>query len=852
MTEKKESFRKQIWRKLAGILAFVLMVGMMPGFVQTAYASTDDDDDSDDIEYRTDTETVSDGDGNVTTIETYYENGQKTGTTKTTYDSNEVLVSVVSMDADDQVVDTVTREYGTDDEGHSLLIYISSDGDGSVYQKTVEYSTTDEAGNSVRIYKRMDGEGNLESCEETTTNSSGVKIHEKRYGYYGDGSRFNSEEEYRDNGELSKAIMEFTEADGSSRSYVTEYGENENVIRYTMEETDADGIRTSDVTEYDENGEVVRDVKITTNAAGTMISKEEEVKNEDGTTTRTVTEYDEEGNKTGSTDIVRNESGLLIKEVTKDKEDRVVEVTTTDIKQDEAGNSIITNTVYNGDNEAVQVIESTMSPDWRNITSVVKDGEGNVLESYSATVTVDEDGNIDRIEKRMDADGKVTNCDETMMDAEGNVTGTISAFYVPNEDGSVTEYSTEKDGEGNEVRSLEITRDQNGNLISDTETICNEDGTKTSIETTFDGNGNITGSTEKTQDENGAIKTVTKDAEGRVTGTQEDGTDSAGNNVITDVTYDENGAVKEKTVTTMNPDMSEMTEVTTDGNDKVIQTITANMTTNADGSKTRITTQKDGDGNVTGYSEAKIDVANRFTAEVETGNASKPEVEGLTLDLAKSLCTADELSAYEAGGAAIELSLKSKAAAETAISANASLVSDALQKDENVSVSGAKYFDISLYKSVGGSEDQVVTDTGSKTITITMEIPADMINSDSDITRTFYIVRVHNNGSENEAKVLPVQRNGNQLTFGTNQFSVYAIVYHDEPNGQPDNQDDSQTNSGSKDGGNGSVAAGEGNNQIKSPKTGERMSAGMLVCFGGLLLAAAGSLISFSRSTRRR
>ncbi|MBR1853605.1 MAG: hypothetical protein IJ794_10785 [Lachnospiraceae bacterium] len=111
-------------------------------------------------------------------------------------------------------------------------------------------------------------------------------------------------------------------------------------------------------------------------------------------------------------------------------------------------------------------------------------------------------------------------------------------------------------------------------------------------------------------------------------------------------------------------------------------------------------------------------------------------------------------------------------------------------QEKGVSLSGAEYFDISLYKIVAG-EEKKVTDTGSHAITITLEIPANIKNINSNVKRTFYLVRVHDG-----VPTVLAETAGDQISFETSQFSVYAIAYHDELNNKDDDDEDDSDNAG--------------------------------------------------------
>jgi uncharacterized repeat protein (TIGR02543 family) len=86
------------------------------------------------------------------------------------------------------------------------------------------------------------------------------------------------------------------------------------------------------------------------------------------------------------------------------------------------------------------------------------------------------------------------------------------------------------------------------------------------------------------------------------------------------------------------------------------------------------------------------------------------------------------------------------------------------------------YLDINMFKQFNDGEKKQITDIKEK-ISITVSIPEKFINKNSNIKREYGIVRVHNLQVES----LPVQYDVTKqtLTFETDKFSTYAIVYKD-------------------------------------------------------------------------
>lgn len=87
-----------------------------------------------------------------------------------------------------------------------------------------------------------------------------------------------------------------------------------------------------------------------------------------------------------------------------------------------------------------------------------------------------------------------------------------------------------------------------------------------------------------------------------------------------------------------------------------------------------------------------------------------------------------------------------------------------------------KYLDITLYKNIDGTNKSIHELT--KKLKISIELPTELINKDKTITRTYFIARSHN------GKVDILETNydekTNKLTFETDKFSDYAILYKDK------------------------------------------------------------------------
>lgn len=105
----------------------------------------------------------------------------------------------------------------------------------------------------------------------------------------------------------------------------------------------------------------------------------------------------------------------------------------------------------------------------------------------------------------------------------------------------------------------------------------------------------------------------------------------------------------------------------------------------------------------------------------------------------------------------------------------AELQADAKKQGEKVTF-GA-YMDVSLYKRIGNDSPKKVTKTNGM-VEVTITIPEEWLNTGASVTRTFYILRVHNGVAE-LLKCRPGAGAGEYI-FETDAFSTYALLYTDK------------------------------------------------------------------------
>ena len=137
-----------------------------------------------------------------------------------------------------------------------------------------------------------------------------------------------------------------------------------------------------------------------------------------------------------------------------------------------------------------------------------------------------------------------------------------------------------------------------------------------------------------------------------------------------------------------------------------------------------------------------------------------------------------------------------------------SAVDGVISQDEKIGAC----LDINLYKDVADETVQVIET--AKEIDLSVEIPEELINTDSKTERTYEIVRVH----EGEAEVLDCEFDSESgtVSFATDKFSTYVLTYSDTVKTQSVN------------GGSNNSASENIDTSKTSPATGDNSSA--MVC----------------------
>ena len=87
------------------------------------------------------------------------------------------------------------------------------------------------------------------------------------------------------------------------------------------------------------------------------------------------------------------------------------------------------------------------------------------------------------------------------------------------------------------------------------------------------------------------------------------------------------------------------------------------------------------------------------------------------------------------------------------------------------------YFDITLNVENATTNEIVGTLSSlSKKMVFNIAIPDELLNTNKDYNRVYYIIRYH----DNKAEIIKTTLNGNILSFASDKFSTYALAYEDK------------------------------------------------------------------------
>lgn len=158
-------------------------------------------------------------------------------------------------------------------------------------------------------------------------------------------------------------------------------------------------------------------------------------------------------------------------------------------------------------------------------------------------------------------------------------------------------------------------------------------------------------------------------------------------------------------------------------------------------------------------------------------NVGKAVIDDRTEELESKILNEKEMEALKEG-IFVTVYLTVEDITGTVSTEDKSMVEDGLKN----SVLGM-YLNINLFSKVGNNEARQVTDTNGA-VKIKFTVPDKLLNKNKSIERTYQIVRIHNG----KRTVIDVTFNNkdNTISFESDKFSTYALVYTDKKAGAPD------------------------------------------------------------------
>ena len=190
-------------------------------------------------------------------------------------------------------------------------------------------------------------------------------------------------------------------------------------------------------------------------------------------------------------------------------------------------------------------------------------------------------------------------------------------------------------------------------------------------------------------------------------------------------------------------------------------------------------------------------ISNTTNSETNGANAELATEEAV--ELFNSVLTEEEQTAVADGDVTVSVYLEVQDIPVGDVSSSDKAAAEAaLESTDNEQAEIGMYLDINLFKEVTKTdaatsqtetEESKITETSGK-VSITITIPEELINTDGGISRTYRIVRVHEDES---GKLITdviegvFNKRDKTFTFETDKFSTYAVAYTDATITNPNN-----------------------------------------------------------------
>ena len=197
------------------------------------------------------------------------------------------------------------------------------------------------------------------------------------------------------------------------------------------------------------------------------------------------------------------------------------------------------------------------------------------------------------------------------------------------------------------------------------------------------------------------------------------------------------------------------------------------------------------------------------TVDVDGDYSDSVNISDSNEDLQKKVLTEDELEAVK-NGSVVKITVDITKRADGLTEVEKKAFENVLKNNQVL----GKTFDINIVKNIDGSEINVTTT--NKSITFSIKLDKELINTDTNVNREYSIVRIH----DGKAEFIPCEFDSatGTITFSSDKFSVFAVVYSDtktdngNTNNGGNNNNNGNTNNGGNNNNNGNTNNGGNNN----------------------------------------
>ena len=164
-------------------------------------------------------------------------------------------------------------------------------------------------------------------------------------------------------------------------------------------------------------------------------------------------------------------------------------------------------------------------------------------------------------------------------------------------------------------------------------------------------------------------------------------------------------------------------------------------------------------------------LAEKTVVEENFGDGS---IEEKQEEIVEKVPFTEEEKAQIESGAEVKVTLELKDISETVSATDKALIGDKVAENVQIGI----YLDVNMFKQIGNNEAVKISEL-KETITIQFTVPDELLVLDGSKNRVYNIVRVH----DGVATILDAKFDAETKTisFETDCFSTYALVYSDKP-----------------------------------------------------------------------